>query len=372
MNSEINVGISFRITRSESAWCIYSVRYTERLLFKKYLLFVKRWWVQKKNWNSKRKINYRTDAVCAPYVYICMMRLVFIPKGVAADPRLFLRRKTSPPTLVFGRRIASKIHGLIHEDSESFLPILISFSHTLVYSPTRQLIKPRRANFVPGLGSLLFFCFIGQQAAHPSIDFFEFNLLRQSSTPPSEYTHCSFSHSLDVYRKIDFRQWTRKNQFDARKLFCGMREWISRADAFDWISPIICTIFNNDLHYTLHFFSVTAIMAHFCFLATFFWLNTMCFNIWWTFRLVKRGDSTSLFILFPALLLPYPRPIKAIRIYTPRVESLYRSILQLRESRRGCGNNAAEIGCAKRSPTHAASFSIIGTSADWKKMFGEG
>ncbi|CAB0040876.1 unnamed protein product [Trichogramma brassicae] len=27
-----------------------------------------------------------------------------------------------------------------------------------------------------------------------------------------------------------------------------------------------------------------AIMAHFFFLATFFWLNTMCFNIWWTFR----------------------------------------------------------------------------------------
>ncbi|XP_058809008.1 probable G-protein coupled receptor Mth-like 1 [Phymastichus coffea] len=27
-----------------------------------------------------------------------------------------------------------------------------------------------------------------------------------------------------------------------------------------------------------------AILAHFFFLATFFWLNTMCFNIWWTFR----------------------------------------------------------------------------------------
>ncbi|XP_001606811.2 probable G-protein coupled receptor Mth-like 1 isoform X2 [Nasonia vitripennis] len=34
----------------------------------------------------------------------------------------------------------------------------------------------------------------------------------------------------------------------------------------DWICPFL------------------AIMAHFCFLATFFWLNTMCFNIWWTFR----------------------------------------------------------------------------------------
>ncbi|XP_033323130.1 adhesion G-protein coupled receptor methuselah-like 1 [Megalopta genalis] len=29
---------------------------------------------------------------------------------------------------------------------------------------------------------------------------------------------------------------------------------------------------------------VLAIMAHFFFLAAFFWLNTMCFNIWWTFR----------------------------------------------------------------------------------------
>ncbi|CAD6219704.1 GSCOCG00011523001-RA-CDS [Cotesia congregata] len=27
-----------------------------------------------------------------------------------------------------------------------------------------------------------------------------------------------------------------------------------------------------------------AILAHFFFLAAFFWLNTMCFNIWWTFR----------------------------------------------------------------------------------------
>lgn len=27
-------------------------------------------------------------------------------------------------------------------------------------------------------------------------------------------------------------------------------------------------------------------MAHFFFLAAFFWLNTMCFNIWWTFRWV--------------------------------------------------------------------------------------
>ncbi|KAJ8681366.1 hypothetical protein QAD02_017153, partial [Eretmocerus hayati] len=28
---------------------------------------------------------------------------------------------------------------------------------------------------------------------------------------------------------------------------------------------------------------ILAILAHFFFLATFFWLNTMCFNIWWTF-----------------------------------------------------------------------------------------
>lgn len=35
-------------------------------------------------------------------------------------------------------------------------------------------------------------------------------------------------------------------------------------------------------------------MAHFFFLAAFFWLNTMCFNIWWTFRWVV--------IYFPSLL----------------------------------------------------------------------
>lgn len=29
---------------------------------------------------------------------------------------------------------------------------------------------------------------------------------------------------------------------------------------------------------------VIAILMHFLFLAAFFWLNTMCFNIWWTFR----------------------------------------------------------------------------------------
>ncbi|KFB39960.1 AGAP009453-PA-like protein [Anopheles sinensis] len=30
--------------------------------------------------------------------------------------------------------------------------------------------------------------------------------------------------------------------------------------------------------------TMIAIMMHFFFLAAFFWLNTMCFNIWWTFR----------------------------------------------------------------------------------------
>ncbi|XP_053662114.1 probable G-protein coupled receptor Mth-like 1 [Anopheles marshallii] len=30
--------------------------------------------------------------------------------------------------------------------------------------------------------------------------------------------------------------------------------------------------------------TIIAIMMHFFFLAAFFWLNTMCFNIWWTFR----------------------------------------------------------------------------------------
>ncbi|KAE8752412.1 hypothetical protein FOCC_FOCC000884, partial [Frankliniella occidentalis] len=29
---------------------------------------------------------------------------------------------------------------------------------------------------------------------------------------------------------------------------------------------------------------VAAVLMHFLFLAAFFWLNTMCFNIWWTFR----------------------------------------------------------------------------------------
>lgn len=37
----------------------------------------------------------------------------------------------------------------------------------------------------------------------------------------------------------------------------------------------------NEAHFSS---SVSAIMAHFFFLAAFFWLNTMCFNIWWTFR----------------------------------------------------------------------------------------
>ncbi|XP_033225268.1 probable G-protein coupled receptor Mth-like 1 isoform X2 [Belonocnema kinseyi] len=40
-----------------------------------------------------------------------------------------------------------------------------------------------------------------------------------------------------------------------------------------------------------------AIMAHFSFLAAFFWLNTMCFNIWWTFRdlrpaSLEKGQET--------------------------------------------------------------------------------
>ncbi|XP_063974263.1 probable G-protein coupled receptor Mth-like 1 [Diachasmimorpha longicaudata] len=40
-----------------------------------------------------------------------------------------------------------------------------------------------------------------------------------------------------------------------------------------------------------------AIMVHFFFLAAFFWLNTMCFNIWWTFRdlrpaSLEKGQET--------------------------------------------------------------------------------
>ncbi|XP_043272450.1 probable G-protein coupled receptor Mth-like 1 [Venturia canescens] len=42
---------------------------------------------------------------------------------------------------------------------------------------------------------------------------------------------------------------------------------------------------------------VVAILAHFFFLAAFFWLNTMCFNIWWTFRdlrpaSLEKGQET--------------------------------------------------------------------------------
>ncbi|XP_003486440.1 probable G-protein coupled receptor Mth-like 1 [Bombus impatiens] len=45
------------------------------------------------------------------------------------------------------------------------------------------------------------------------------------------------------------------------------------------------------------FCKVLAIMAHFFFLAAFFWLNTMCFNIWWTFRdlrpaSLEKGQET--------------------------------------------------------------------------------
>ncbi|VVC41972.1 Hypothetical protein CINCED_3A004878 [Cinara cedri] len=34
----------------------------------------------------------------------------------------------------------------------------------------------------------------------------------------------------------------------------------------------------------------TAIVMHFVFLAAFFWLNTMCFNIWWTFRDLRPAN----------------------------------------------------------------------------------
>lgn len=34
------------------------------------------------------------------------------------------------------------------------------------------------------------------------------------------------------------------------------------------------------------FFLIPAVLMHYFFLAAFFWLNAMCFNIWWTFRWV--------------------------------------------------------------------------------------
>uniref|UniRef100_A0A182QF14 Uncharacterized protein n=1 Tax=Anopheles farauti TaxID=69004 RepID=A0A182QF14_9DIPT len=39
--------------------------------------------------------------------------------------------------------------------------------------------------------------------------------------------------------------------------------------------------------------NVSAIMMHFFFLAAFFWLNTMCFNIWWTFRSERSGTAAN-------------------------------------------------------------------------------
>nr|CAD7197482.1 unnamed protein product [Timema douglasi] len=38
--------------------------------------------------------------------------------------------------------------------------------------------------------------------------------------------------------------------------------------------------------------STLAIAMHFSFLAAFFWLNTMCFNIWWTFSLAQHYINT--------------------------------------------------------------------------------
>ncbi|KAK9736994.1 von Willebrand factor type D domain [Popillia japonica] len=36
--------------------------------------------------------------------------------------------------------------------------------------------------------------------------------------------------------------------------------------------------------------TMMAVAMHFLFLAAFFWLNTMCFNIWWTFSVCKGGQ----------------------------------------------------------------------------------
>ncbi|KAJ8917861.1 hypothetical protein NQ315_010774 [Exocentrus adspersus] len=44
-----------------------------------------------------------------------------------------------------------------------------------------------------------------------------------------------------------------------------------------------------------------AVCMHFLFLAAFFWLNTMCFNIWWTFRRSAGLDIVVNYAVFAAL-----------------------------------------------------------------------
>uniref|UniRef100_A0A8D8LLW3 Probable G-protein coupled receptor Mth-like 1 n=1 Tax=Cacopsylla melanoneura TaxID=428564 RepID=A0A8D8LLW3_9HEMI len=62
------------------------------------------------------------------------------------------------------------------------------------------------------------------------------------------------------------------------------------------INYIVCLLFADVLLCFTQFLSMyisptlcvlSAIAMHFLFLAAFFWLNTMCFNIWWTFRDIR-------------------------------------------------------------------------------------
>lgn len=67
----------------------------------------------------------------------------------------------------------------------------------------------------------------------------------------------------------------------ARRKFSWMNEW-----NYLTIKGIILLIVCQPNFICVSFFSSTASTMHFSFLAAFFWLNTMCFNIWWTFRWV--------------------------------------------------------------------------------------
>lgn len=85
-----------------------------------------------------------------------------------------------------------------------------------------------------------------------------------------------------------------------------------------------------------------AVCMHFFFLAAFFWLNTMCFNIWWTFRDLRptsldKGQETFRLRLYQLYAWGGPLLIAGIAgILDSLPEEIYSSLLRPRFGQQRC------------------------------------
>ncbi|XP_063239036.1 probable G-protein coupled receptor Mth-like 1 [Bacillus rossius redtenbacheri] len=86
---------------------------------------------------------------------------------------------------------------------------------------------------------------------------------------------------------------------------------------------------------------VLATSTHFMFLAAFFWLNTMCFNIWWTFRDLRpanmdKGQELRRLRVYQLYAWGFPVLVAGLAVLVDNLPAEYGSLLRPRFGRHSC------------------------------------